>query len=408
MDFKMVQKILEEKGQQHILTHFDKLSDVEKENLIKQIESVDIDVIDRLCEKDQERSIASIKPIDGLSVEDIEARKDEFTKAGIEAIKNCKVGAVLLAGGMGTRLGSDNPKGMYDVGITRELYIFECLINNMLDVHNMTGAYVPLYVMTSEKNDETTRKFFKEKNYFGYPADLVKFFIQEMAPAVDFDGKLLLEASDRLAVSPNGNGGWFTSIIKAGLLTDIEEKGIEWLNVFAVDNVCQRIADPTFVGATILSGCNCGAKSVYKADPYEKVGVLCLDNGEPSIVEYYELNDEMANARDAQGKFLYRYGVILNYLFSLDRLKEIAEKQIPIHIVKKKIPYIDANGNLVKPETENGYKFETLILDMIKLMGNCLPYEVVRSREFAPIKNKTGVDSVESARELLQLNGVKL
>ena len=229
-----------------------------------------------------------------------------------------------------------------------------------------------------------------------------------MVPAVDFDGNVLMEAEDSLAMSPNGNGGWFSSLIKAGLGEDLKEKGVEWLNVFAVDNVLQQIADPVFVGATIDSGRVSGAKVVRKVDPYERVGALCLEDGKPSIIEYYELTPEMAEAKSETGSLLYGFGVILNYLFRVDKLLEIANKQMPLHIVEKKVPYLDEQGVLQKPESPNAYKFETLILDMVYLMDDCLSFEVDREKEFAPVKNATGVDSVESARELLSKNGVTL
>ena len=262
--------------------------------------------------------------------------------------------------------------------------------------------------MTSDKNNEDTISFFEEMDYFGYGKENVRFFIQDMAPSVAFDGQLYMDAPDRLSLSPNGNGGWFTSLIKAGYLDEIRNNGIEWLNAFAVDNVCQRICAPDFIGATILSGRDCGAKVASKAFPMEKLGVLCLEDGKPSIVEYYEMTDDMINLRDERGELLYRFGVILNYLFNINSLTEIAHKKLPVHVVEKKIPYIDRDGNTVKPASPNGYKFETLILDMIHMMDSCLAYEIVREREFAPIKNPTGVDSVESARELLKKNGVEL
>ena len=229
-----------------------------------------------------------------------------------------------------------------------------------------------------------------------------------MVPAVDFDGNILMESEDSLAMSPNGNGGWFKSMLRAHLDEDIRTRGIEWLNVFAVDNVLQRIADPCFIGATIQKNCVVGSKVVRKNAPDEKVGVMCLEDGRPSIVEYYELTDELMNAKDEKGEPAYNYGVILNYLFKVQDLEKIMAEKMPLHIVEKKIPYLDENGEPVKPDTPNGYKFESLVLDMIHQMDSCLPFEVVRRKEFAPIKNKTGVDSVESARELLTENGVVL
>lgn len=376
------------------------------ERLEKQLEEMDWSNLDAIHNKEQKRG--SFSPLGAMELSEIEANKDKYTAVGIDAIKHCKVGAILLAGGQGTRLGFDKAKGMYNIGETKELYIFEQLIANLKKVTSAADAWVPLYIMTSEKNDEQTREFFREHDFFGYNPDYVKFFVQEMVPAVDFDGNVLVEAEDSLAMSPNGNGGWFKSLIKAGYDADIKEKGVEWLNVFAVDNVLQQIADPVFVGATIESGCVSGAKVVRKVDPYERVGAMCLEDGKPSIVEYYELTPEMAEARDEKGTLLYGFGVILNYLFRVDKLLEIAERSLPLHVVEKKVPYIDENGVAVKPETPNAYKFETLILDMVYMMDNCLSFEVDREKEFAPVKNATGTDSVESARALLKKNGIQI
>ena len=195
---------------------------------------------------------------------------------------------------------------------------------------------------------------------------------------------------------------------RAGLDKILTDEGIEWIDVFAVDNVLQRICDPCFVGATILADVSVGAKVVRKAAPDEKVGVMCLEDGRPSIVEYYELSEDMMNAKDANGDPAYNYGVILNYLFRTSELKNVADDKMPLHVVKKKIPYIDENADVVKPTEPNGYKFEQLVLDMIHQLSTCLPYEVIREKEFAPIKNPTGIDSVESARELLKKNNVEL
>lgn len=372
--------------------------------LEKQLDEMDWSYLDLIHQKEQKRG--TFAPLGAMEIPEIEEKKTGFTRVGMDAIRNTKVGAVLLAGGQGTRLGFDKAKGMYNIGVTKELYIFEQLIANLKKVTAAANAWVPLYIMTSDKNDEQTRAFFEEHAYFGYDPAYIRFFVQEMVPAVDFEGNVLIESNDSLAMSPNGNGGWFKSLVKAGLDRDLEEKGVEWLNVFAVDNVLQQIADPVFVGATIASSCVSGAKVVRKTNPYERVGALCLEDGKPSIVEYYELTPEMAEAVNENGSLLYGFGVILNYLFRLDKLLEIESRQLPLHIVEKKVPYLDENGVLQKPETPNAYKFETLILDMIYMMDNCLSFEVVREKEFAPVKNATGVDSVESARELLQKNHI--
>ena len=374
--------------------------------LNQQLENMDWTYLDLIHENAHQRG--NFAPLGAMELSEIEERREEFKQIGLDAVKSTKVGAILLAGGQGTRLGFDKAKGMFNIGVNKELYIFEQLIANLKKVTEEAGAWVPLYIMTSEKNDVQTRAFFAEHAFFGYDPAYVKFFVQEMVPAVDYEGNVLMEAEDSLAMSPNGNGGWFKSMLKAGLDQDLKEKGVEWLNVFAVDNVLQQIADPVFVGATIQSGCVSGAKVVRKVEPYERVGALCLEDGKPSIVEYYELTPEMAEATDDKGTLLYGFGVILNYLFRLDKLMEIVNTSLPLHIVEKKVPYLNENGEFIRPTEPNAYKFETLILDMIYMMDDCLSFEVDRSKEFAPVKNATGVDSVESARELLTQNGIEI
>ena len=409
MTYEQAKALLEQKGQTQLLKYYDELSAESQEKLLTAIENLNWDFEDALAHPaDLTGADRDIRPISGLRHSAIEKRKAEFESLGVEAIKAGKVAAVLLAGGMGTRLGVDGPKGAYDIGITKPLYIFEQQMRNLQEVNEKCGAVVPLYIMTSDKNHDQTTSFWKEHGYFGYDEKDVKFFKQDMAPAVDYDGKIILETKDTPALSPNGNGGWFGSLQRAGLCEDLHERGVEWLNIYAVDNVLQRIADPVFVGATIESGVNCGAKAIFKTEPREKVGVLCMDGNQPDIIEYYELTDEMANLRDENGDLVYSYGVIMNYLFRLSKLEEIADKKIPVHIVEKKIECLCEDGVTRKPEKENGKKFVSLAVDLVKLMGSVLPYEVVREREFAPIKNKTGVDSVESARELLKSNGVIL
>lgn len=400
-------ELLEKNGQGHVMRGFDNLSEDKKKAFLEQIDNINWPDFKLIGDEGKiTRGQFSVPP--AVELAEIASRKDEFEAAGLEALKKGQVAAVLLAGGMGTRLGFDLPKGCYNVGLTHELYIFECLINNLLDVVKKAGCFVPLYIMTSEKNDEDTRNFFEEHDYFGYDKSYVKFFIQDMACAVDYNGKLLLEEEGRLATSPNGNGGWFASMVKAGLTKDLHAKGVKWINIFAVDNVLQRIADPVFVGATIIGNYVAGSKVVRKVEPAEKMGLLCLEDGHPSIVEYYEMSKEMSEAKAEDGSLLYKFGVILNYLFSVEKLEEIVNNQMLVHVVEKKIPFVDENGNHVSPTEPNGYKFELLVLDMINMMDNNLAFEVDREYEFAPIKNLHGVDSVDSARELLKKNNIVL
>lgn len=405
MNYNEAMEKLEKYGQEHVLKYYDELPDEQRNTLIEQIDRTDFTVIGQAAETGKRGIIA---PIKAMTIPEIAMGRERFERIGMEAVKAGKLGAVLLAGGMGTRLGSDAPKGMYDIGISKPVYIFQRLIENLMKVVEKAGNYIQLFVMTSEKNHDATVGFFKEHDYFGYDKDYIAFFKQDMAPAADFDGKVYMEAKDSIATSPNGNGGWFLSMKKSGLLELVEKRSIEWLNVFAVDNVLQSIADPVFAGAVLEGGYSVGSKVIRKVNPQEKVGVMCTEDGRPSIVEYIELTEDMLTQRDENGEYAYNFGVILNYLFKVDKLVNLLERKLPYHKSAKKIPYINEAGELVKPEEPNGYKYEQFILDMIQMLDSCLPFEVVREKEFAPIKNKTGVDSVESARELLRRNGIEL
>lgn len=405
MNYEQIKEKLEQYGQTQLLRFYEELDETQKETLLDEIGQIDFDML-RVNQSSEQAGV--ITPIEAMTLDQIKEQEDAFRQEGLAAIRSCNVAAVLLAGGQGTRLGLDGPKGTLNVGINRELFIFQCLINNLMDVKKEADAWIPLLVMTSDKNDADTRAFFEAHDYFGYNQDYVFFFKQEMAPSTDFDGKIYLEEKDHISLSPNGNGGWFISLQKAGLLEKIKSMGVQWLNVFAVDNVLQRMADPVFVGATIQSGKPIGAKVIRKAAPDEKVGVMCYRDNRPSIVEYYELTDEMMTQKNEKGELAYNFGVILNYLFKLSELERIAGENMPLHIVDKKIPYIDENGNKIKPEEPNGHKYETLVLDMIQMMDGCLVFEVDRAKEFAPIKNMHGVDSLDSAREMMQKIGIEL
>lgn len=406
MDYKKAYDILEKYDQLHILKHYESLTAEMQKNLLAQIDEIDFSVLDAL--KDEKNEYKDIQPVAALQMDKIEKNKQLYESRGITAIKNGELALVLLAGGQGTRLGFSGPKGTYNVGETRDLFIFQLLIEHTLDVVKQTDTWIPFYIMTSDKNHDETKSFFKAHNYFGYHADYIHFFRQEMVPSVDFEGKIYLENPGQICLSPNGNGGWFSSLCKAGHLKNILDANIKYINVFSVDNVLQRIADPVFLGAVLAEGYESGGKVVKKANPDERVGVLCTNNGKPYIVEYYELTDQMRNQRDENGDYAYNYGVILNYIFPVRLLVKIMNEHMPLHIVKKAIPYMNENGEYIKPTEPNGYKFETLALDMIAYMGTCLPFEIERDREFAPIKNATGVDSIETARALLVQNGYTL
>lgn len=408
MNRSELELLLKEYNQEHLLLYYDKLSGEERDYLADQIEKVDWKLVKLPFQEKLQHKSGVYAPLDGMSLDQIKANKSHYYELGMKAVQAGKIAAVLLAGGQGTRLGCDGPKGMVDIGLTKEVYIFELVLKSITDIAKEAGTWIPLYIMTNIKNKDETVAFLKKHNFFGYPEEFITFYIQDMTPSVSYEGKLLMEAPDQLSLSPNGNGGWFSSMVKAGLLQSLHDRQIDWINVFAVDNVLQKIADPIFIGATIATNHLCGAKVVRKANPEERVGVLCLEDGRPSIVEYYEMTEEMLHARNDDGNLSYSFGVILNYLFRLDIMEEIVKRELPIHVVKKKIPYYTVDGNYIEPGEPNGYKFEELALDLVHLFDNCLPFEVVREKEFAPIKNASGDDSIDTARELLLKQNILL
>ncbi len=406
MDLNAAIKLLEKYDQTQLLEYYGELDEAERRELLSGIEKIDFPAFESVSFH-KEKTIGELSPADTLSLAEIEARRAEFEKVGLQALKQGKAAAVLLAGGQGTRLGLNAPKGTFNIGVNKKLSIFGCQMQNLTSVAEKAGFEPHLFIMTSTLNDNQTKEFFRENNYFGYDEKKIHFYVQKTAPAVSFDGKILLEEKYRPVLTPNGNGGWYSSLKEAECGKLLEKEGIEWLNVYGVDNVLQKICDPVFLGATLSSGLACSGKVVKKAFDGEKVGVLCKENGLPAIVEYYEMPEDKLKERGADGELVYCYGVTLNYLFNVEKLDGVYAERLPYHLAAKKVACI-VNGEKYIPEEPNAYKLETLAVDIVKMMGSCLGFEVVREREFAPVKNMTGVDSVDTARALLIKNGVQL
>ena len=282
MNYTDAKNLLEKYGQTQLLDYYDELTPSEQLMLLDDISRTDFGVLENL-NGHVSSELGKLSPADALSVEDIQKRRREYEEEGLAAIRSGKVAAVLLAGGQGTRLGSSLPKGMFNIGVTRTLTIFEQQMNNIKEVTERAGCMFHIFIMTSDLNDEATRQYFADSGYFGYDSNKIHFYKQKLAPACSEEGKVYLDMKYRVALSPNGNGGWYSSLVDAGYRQLLESEGIEWLNIYAVDNVLQRICDPVFVGATIKSGCACSGKVVKKVSPEERVGVLCKEDGHPTI-----------------------------------------------------------------------------------------------------------------------------
>lgn len=399
MERKKLTDLLTEYGQHRFISVIDSLSAEEQDRLCREAELIDFSMLKGAAASEQNKKRGVISPMETMTMREQEAKREYYRRLGLEKLRDGRIGALLLAGGMGTRLGFEHAKGMYNIGETRDVFIFQRTIENLLDTVRDAGMPIRLFVMTSCLNYDETVEFFNEHDFFGYDPAYISFFRQDMSPCLDANGDMFLIGEDgrkSIAAAPNGNGGFYSSLVSAGLDKIIKEHGIEYINVFAVDNVLQRIADPVFVGAVVDSGFASGAKVVRKAAPDERVGAICLEDGAPSVVEYYEMTQELMDARLENGEPAYYYGVILNYLFRVSDIDRAVREKLPVHVVKKPIAGREA------------LKLETLTLDMVHLVGTCLSFEVDRNYEFAPIKNAEGTDSVITAKELLKKAGYTL
>ena len=305
-----------------------------------------------------------------------------------------------MAGGQGTRLGHNGPKGTFDLGLENHKSIFEILCDTLILARNTYGITIPWYLMTSNENNSATISFFEEHNFFGYPKEAIHFFKQGELPMIGTDGKILLNEKGLIKLAANGHGGIFESMFKNGVLADMKQKGIEWIFIGGVDNVLVKMVDPVLMGLCITNNTLAGGKSLVKAGPKEKVGVFCKRNGKPSVVEYTEITEEMANATDATGQLLFGESHILCNLFNIKALEAISKNNLPYHSAFKKANYMDSNKEIITASEPNAYKFEAFIFDAFSTLDDMSILRVKREEEFAPVKNATGVDSPETAREL--------
>jgi UDP-N-acetylglucosamine/UDP-N-acetylgalactosamine diphosphorylase len=390
--------------QEHVLAGWDQLTSWERSAFVEQLAGVDLAELDALYRrKDEPQSV--LPPREKLAPLPVESAADlhPSTIARGEAVLRAgKVAALVVAGGQGTRLGFDWPKGMYPVGPVSGATLFQVHAEKVLALSRRFGAAVPLLVMTSPATHADTEGFFKDHRFFGLPEEQVTFFTQGTMPAVDLaTGKLLLEKPGGLVLTPNGHGGALTALADSGLLADLSARGIEHVFYFQVDNPLVSICDPGFVGRHVEVGSEASSKVVFKEKADEKVGVLALVDGKCGIVEYSDMPAEMAGERAADGTLRFRAGNPAIHLFSVPFLERVTTGagRLAYHLARKKVPHYDpATGETVTPEAENALKFELFIFDALPLAEKWLAVSVDRADEFAPLKNATGADSPEAVK----------
>jgi len=327
-----------------------------------------------------------------------EERKN-WNELGFQKISEGKLGLLLLAGGQGTRLGTVNPKGMYNIGLPSGKSLFQIQAERLLKTQELAktkygkGGVVPWYIMTSDATNALTRKFFSDNNFFGLNSTQVFFFEQEMLPCVTPEGKVIMESKTKVARAPNGNGGLYYALQKSGALADMEKRGVELVYQYCVDNSLVKMADPVFAGFCFEKNIDCASKVIPKAYPEEPVGVLCCIDNKSEVIEYSEIDPILAQSVDPiTGNLRFNAAHICMNMFSVKFLKEIASnhlQNVPYHIAKKKIPCINAQGVTETPKENNGWKLESFIFDVFSLAKNMAAFEVLREEEFSPLKKCT-------------------
>nr|XP_018902053.1 PREDICTED: UDP-N-acetylhexosamine pyrophosphorylase [Bemisia tabaci] len=422
IDVVEVRSLLAAHNQSHILQFWDNLSDIEKEELLKDIKSTNVPEATSYFQS----SIATLeetKKLDDLmqpipshlygavsrtSSEDLEL----YENIGLESISNGQVGVLLLAGGQGTRLGVTYPKGMYDVGLPSHKSLYQIQAERIRKLCELaeerTGKYgtITWFIMTSEHTKEPTLEFFKKHNFFGLNKNDVILFEQGMLPCFTLDGKIILDNRSKISKAPDGNGGIYRALQDNGLLRVMETRGIKYLHAHSVDNILVKVADPIFIGYCIHKKADCGAKVVEKSSPTEALGVICSVNGKFQVVEYSEITLETAMKQDDDGKLTFRAGSICNHFFTTDFLRNVAtkfESDLKLHIAKKKIPFVSSNGQRCIPDKPNGIKMEKFIFDAFQFSDHLVVWEVSRDEEFSALKNadSAGKDCPKTAIKAL-------
>lgn len=394
-------------NQEHVINLLEKLNGEQKRNLINQIEKIDFHQLQELYDNTKKEIIIKENKIEPLPYMDksklSKNEKEELESLGEEVIQKGEYAVVTMAGGQGTRLGHSGPKGTFKLDVYgKGKYLFEILAENLKEANSKYETIIPWYIMTSKQNNDETIKFMKKHNYFGYNPKNVHFFAQSELPLMDTNGKLLIGKDMKIKEASDGNGGTYSSLRSSGALAEMKENGIKWIFIGGVDNVLLKMADTVLLGMAIKKGVQIASKSVVKANPHERVGVFGKMNGHPKVIEYTELPEKMAEEMDNNGELKYGESHIMCNLYTIEAIEKISKETLIYHSALKKNSYINEEGKEIIPTEPNAYKFESFIFDAFELFDDIAILRGKRKEDFAPVKNKEGVDSPRTAKELYE------
>ena len=399
-NFEQTKKILKYQKQEQILEYPIR----NKEEFANEVLKINFEQLNKLYDKaikNEKVENSKIEPIPYIEKDKLsEEEKEHYKKIGENIIRNNEYAVVTMAGGQGSRLGHDGPKGTFDFGLENHKSIFEVLCDRLKEAYKKYNVYIPWYIMTSRQNNEETINFFEKNNYFGYSKENVYFFKQGELPVLNDQGKLMLNKEGNINTAADGHGGIFVSMEKEKITENMKQRGIKWVFIGPVDNVLIKMVDPIFIGICQDKNMLAGGKSIIKAYPEERVGVFCKKDGKPDVIEYTEISKEMAKMKNDKGELVYAESHINCNVFNIDIIEKISKNKLPYHSAHKKIEYLNKEGQVVKPEEPNAYKFEAFIFDAFKMLDEMTIFRVKREEEFAPIKNAEGKDSPETALEL--------
>ena len=402
--YDRIRDLLEKNNQLHLLDFYDQLAEPQQQLLLDQIEAIDFDNLNKMIAEYVLQKPEVKIPDEILPPTIVPAGGGENAQAahqlGCELIKQGKVAAFTVAGGQGTRLGYEGPKGCLPCTPIASKPLFRIFAEQIRYACEKFNVKIPWFILTSPINDNATKAHFRQNDYWGFDKDEVFFIKQGTMPAIDYSGKLILSQKFSLALSPDGHGGSLTALAKSGALDEMKSRGIEHISYFQVDNPLVHAIDPLFIGLHAQANAQASAKGLAKRDPFEKLGNFCVVDGKVTVIEYSDMPDELATQTDATGRLKFSAGSIAIHLFRRDFIEHLTQAgdcKLPLHRADKKVPFINQAGDHIAPGQPNAVKLEMFVFDALPLADSTVILETGRLEEFSPIKNKTGQDSLATS-----------